>query len=337
MSWEMMALIVVGLCLFEIISSLDNAVVNADILVTMSEKGRKWFLLWGIIFAVFVVRGLLPTVIVWMATPGLGPVEAIKATFQGDAAAAHAVKEAAPLLLCGGGVFLLLLFLDWLFREEKAYGVWGEAFLLRQATWFYLIASVALTVITWHAVHHNPMLAFSAMVGSTAFFLSHGFKEHAEKVEEELKTSKSNRSDLSKILYLEIIDLCFSIDGVVGAFAFTMSVPLILLGNGIGAVVVRQVTVALVKRQLEKRKQNGSSDKAFQNLPYLKNGAMYAIGTLAAVMIMDSFHIHVPMWFTPVATMSIIGFFLGMCFWRPVVSETEGEKADEPVGEFLNV
>jgi len=34
-------------------------------------------------------------------------------------------------------------------------------------------------------------------------------------------------------MYLEVIDATFSIDGVIGAFAFTMSVPLILIGNGI--------------------------------------------------------------------------------------------------------
>lgn len=49
-------------------------------------------------------------------------------------------------------------------------------------------------------------------------------------------------------MYLEVIDATFSIDGVVGAFAFTLSVPLILIGNGIGAFVVRELTVSNIDR-----------------------------------------------------------------------------------------
>ena len=50
-------LIIFGLVLFEIIISVDNAIINAEVLSTMSKKARKWFLLWGILIAVFLVRG----------------------------------------------------------------------------------------------------------------------------------------------------------------------------------------------------------------------------------------------------------------------------------------
>ena len=59
-------LIIFGLALFEIIISVDNAIINAEVLGTMSRKGRKWFLLWGIIIAVFLVRGLLPWLIIYV-------------------------------------------------------------------------------------------------------------------------------------------------------------------------------------------------------------------------------------------------------------------------------
>ena len=45
-----MALIVIGLCLFEVIVSIDNAIINAEVLAKMSPKARKWFLFWGILF-----------------------------------------------------------------------------------------------------------------------------------------------------------------------------------------------------------------------------------------------------------------------------------------------
>lgn len=312
----MMTLTVLGLCIFETVSSLDNAVINAEVLRTMGERARKWFLLWGILFAVFIVRGFLPWIIVWAATPGIGFLEALTATFQGDKTAAEAVKKAAPMLLCGGGVFLLLLFLHWLFKEEKHFGLTGEQFCLNQSSWFYLIASVAMLVITWYAVHENPMLAFSACVGSTAFFLSHGFKEHAEKAEQEMTSGRSRQSDVSKIMYLEVIDLCFSIDGVVGAFAFTMNVPLILIGNGLGAIVVRQLTVSNIER--------------IKKYPFLKNGAMYAIGVLGVVMILEAFHWHIPSWFTPLATIVIIGYFFTMCFWKKIEEGISAASIDIP-------
>ncbi len=70
-------LIIAGLCLFETISSIDNAIINAEVLSTMGERARRWFLVYGLIFAVFVVRGILPWLIVWLSTPSLGPVGAL--------------------------------------------------------------------------------------------------------------------------------------------------------------------------------------------------------------------------------------------------------------------
>ena len=108
-----MALTILGLAVFETVSSVDNAIINAEVLSGMGAKARRWFLLWGILFAVFVVRGLLPWVIVWLALPGLGPFGAFAAAFSSDPRVHEAVEAAAPILLMGGGVFLVLLFLHW--------------------------------------------------------------------------------------------------------------------------------------------------------------------------------------------------------------------------------
>jgi hypothetical protein len=226
-------LIVGGLILFEVVSSIDNAIINAEVLATMGEKARKWFLFWGLIFAVFLIRGLLPWLIVWFATPGIGPVEALTATFSGDVHVMEAVERSAPILLAGGGVFLIFLFFHWLFLEEKHFGLPHEKFFWKNGFRFYATVSVILAVLVWYMLKVNPVMAFGAVIGSTAFFITHGFKQNAEQAEKSLMNS--GLSDLSKILYLEVIDATFSIDGVLGAFAFTLSVPLILLGNGIGA------------------------------------------------------------------------------------------------------
>ncbi len=289
-------LIIAGLCLFETISSIDNAIINAEVLSTMGEKARRWFLIWGILFAVFVIRGLLPWAIVWAVNPTLGPVEALFATFSNDPSVIEAVETSAPLLLIGGGVFLIFLFFHWIFLEPKHYGLYGEEYIQSKGVWFFAVVSVLLSLIVWYALKENPFMAFCAVVGSTAFFITHGFKENAAEQEKHLMDKK--KTDLSKIFYLEVIDATFSIDGVLGAFAFTLSVPLILIGNGLGAIVLRQVTVSNVER--------------IKKYKYLKNGAMYSILFLGSFMLLDSFGYNIPHWASPTITFAAVGFF----FWK---------------------
>jgi uncharacterized protein len=284
---------IAGLCLFETISSIDNAIINAEVLGTMGKKSRRWFLIWGLLFAVFFVRGLLPWIIVWAVNPGLGPIQALTATFSGDPKVLAAVEMSSPILLIGGGTFLVFLFFHWLFLEPKKFGLRGEKFFMEQGVWFFAVVSVLLSVIVWFALDRNPMMAFGTVVGSTAFFITHGFKQNAE--ESEKKLMQGHLSDLSKIFYLEIIDATFSIDGVLGAFAFTLSVPLILLGNGLGALVVRQITVGNIER--------------IKKLVYLQNGAMYSILFLGTIMILDSFGVGIPEWISPLTTFAVVGFF----------------------------
>lgn len=295
MDWVPLILAVLGLSLFEIISSVDNAVINAEVLSTMKPASRKWFLFWGIIFAVFVVRGLLPLLIVWLFNPSLGLWGAFTATFQNDRQAAQSLEQSAPLLLMGGGVFLVFVFFNWLFLERKHYAFFGERFFYSQGVWFYAVVSALLSIIVWHAISINPVMAFSAVVGSTAFFLTHGFKQQAELAEQKLRDKTGKMSDISKILYLEVIDTTFSIDGVLGAFAFTLSVPLILIGNGLGAIVLRQLTIAGVDK--------------IKKYIFLKNGAMYSILFLGSIMILESFGAHIPHWLSPLITSVTVGYF----------------------------
>src|SRR3990167_6245606 len=110
-------LTVSGLALFEIISSIDNAIINAEVLSTMKEKARRWFLFWGLLFAVFIVRGILPLLIVFATNPSLGIVGAFTATFSSSPEVIEAIEASSPILLTGGGVFMIFLFLNWLFLE----------------------------------------------------------------------------------------------------------------------------------------------------------------------------------------------------------------------------
>lgn len=286
-------IIILGLVVFEIISSIDNAIINAEVLTTVNEKMRKWFLLWGLLFAVFLVRGLLPWLIIWLTMPSLGPLGALTATFSNDPFIKETIEKASPILLTGGGVFLIFLFFHWLFLETKNYGLFFEKSITKYGVWFYAIISVFLAAIVWFGLKQNNMVAFAAVVGSTAFFITHGFKQNAEVQERDLIDKRI--SDISKIVYLEIIDMTFSIDGVLGAFAFTLSVPLIIIGNGIGAFVVRELTIGNIDR--------------IKKYKYLKNGAMYSIFFLGGVMLAEGFHIKIPVLVSPIITIFIISFF----------------------------
>ena len=291
--------VILGLVVFEVISSIDNAIVNAHVLKTLPEKFRKIFLVWGLLLAVFVVRGVLPFLIIWIANPALNLAEVWNAAFSSGSEIEKYLAASKPLLLLGGGVYLFFVFLAWLFLEEKKYAFLVEHFIHKQGIWFYFISSLFFTAIIYFAVNSNPMLALSAAIGATAFFLTDGFKQNAEKKEEQLLHG-SNISAWSKILYLEVLDASFSIDGVIGAFAFTLSVPLILIGNGIGALVVREVTIRGVD--------------TIAKYAYLKNGAMYSIGMLGGIMILESFGRHFPFWLAPLNTVLLLCLFLFLSF-----------------------
>ncbi|MBI2473168.1 DUF475 domain-containing protein [Candidatus Uhrbacteria bacterium] len=293
-------IVIFGLALFEIISSIDNAIVNAHVLKTLPERFRKFFLLWGMLIAVFVVRGILPFLIIWLANPALSLVEVWQAAFSSQSDVGEYLEESKPLLLLSGGMYLFLVFLSWLFLETKNYAIHIEHIIHRYGFWFYFLASFFFTVVVYFAVHsEEPMMALAAAIGSTAFFLTDGFKKNAEQKEEELIHS-SSMSAWSKILYLEVLDASFSIDGVIGAFAFTLSIPLILIGNGLGALVVREFTVRGID--------------LISKFAYLKNGAMYSIGMLGGLMVLESFGKEFPFWIAPLNTVVLLSVFLFLSY-----------------------
>lgn len=308
--WSMIT-IVIWLCLFETISSIDNAIINAEVLHTMKPKYRKWFLLRGILIAVFLVRWLLPWLIIFFTSPDLWFIGSFTATFSNDPQIHTLINQSAPILLMGGGVFLIFLFFHRLFVEPKNFWLRPERFFQAQWGRFYAVVSILLLVLVWKWMAINPMIGFWAVVWSTAFFITHGFKKYAEDQESKMTQSTSWISDIAKILYLEVIDATFSIDGVLWAFAFTLSVPLILIGNGLWAFVVRRLTVHNVER--------------IRKYKYLKNGAMYSILCLWCIMILKSFGLELPEWVSPLITVGVVVYF----FWRSKIALRDVEEVLE--------
>ena len=297
-------LVIGGLVVFEIVNSIDNAIINAHVLKSMSVKWRRIFLFWGLIFAVFVVRGVLPFLIVWITVPDISIVEAFRAMFASTPEVIEAINEGKPLILMGAGVFLLLLYLHWLFLEEKSpLFVTDKLIKPHFGIWFFACAAVLLTALLYFS-RSNPILMLSAAIGNAMFFILYGFREQAEKESERLLAGGNGMGDFSKLMYLEVLDASFSFDGVLGAFAFTTSIPLILIGNGIGAFVVREMTIK-------------SIDKV-ANYKFLKNGAMTSIGILGGIIIFESFTeslklgIDIPDALPPLITFALVG----VAFWE---------------------
>jgi len=86
---------------------------------------------------------------------------------------------------------------------------------------------------------------------------------------------------LGLFVYLNVLDAAFSLDGVVGAFALTTQILVILAGLGIGAYFVRSFTVYLTERGV------------LRQFIYLEHGAHWAIFFLALCLFAALFT-HVP-------------------------------------------
>jgi hypothetical protein len=104
-------------------------------------------------------------------------------------------------------------------------------------------------------------------------------------------------SDFSKFVYLEVLDTTFSFDGVIGAFAFTMNLFLIMIGIGIGALVVRELTIKGID--------------SIAKYKYLKNGALTSIGFLGLFMILEAFNVELP----SIAPILITFLLVGIAFY----------------------
>ncbi|WP_067479675.1 DUF475 domain-containing protein [Actinomadura hibisca] len=303
--------LVAVLAILEISLSFDNAVVNAKVLDRMSPFWQKIFLTVGIAIAVFGMRLVFPLVIVGI-TAKLGPVEAFDLALNDQAAYKHAMESAYPMIAAFGGMFLLMLFLDFVFEERADKWLpWLEKPLARigkldQLSVVIAGGALALVASAWAAEPGNVMIA--GVLGMVTYILVNGlgelFSEAGEDDDEErdeaadgpapAAAGKGGPSALALatgkagfflFLYLEVLDASFSFDGVIGAFAISTDPIIIALGLGIGAMYIRSLTVFLVRKG------------TLHEYVYLEHGAHWAIGALAVCMLVSIGH-HVPEWIT---------------------------------------
>lgn len=269
--------------------SFDNAIVNATVLRRMNPTWQRAFLTVGIAIAVFGMRVVFPIAIVAVAT-SLGPIEVAELALEDKAAYADKVERAAPIIGAFGGTFLLMValnfFLDpqrerhWLGPLERPLASAGELQGLATALTVVTIITVSQLVAT--ASERDVLLA--GLVGLATYLLIRGLSQVLS-ARQEGAGRLSGGAGLAAFLYLEMLDASFSLDGVLGAFAITKDIVLIALGLGVGALLVRSLTVYLVRRE------------TLQEYPYLEHGAHWAIAALAVVLYL-SIEVHVPEWLT---------------------------------------
>ncbi|MET3132411.1 hypothetical protein AAKU55_002683 [Oxalobacteraceae bacterium GrIS 1.11] len=291
----------------EVSLSFDNAVVNASVLKTWDKFWQSLFLGVGIVIAVFGMRLLFPLVIVAQAAD-LGLLEVWNLALNDPNAYSMHLTNHHAEVAAFGGIFLLLVFLNfllddekelhWLGRLEEKLGALGKvssvAVLVALGT---LLASlsmvdesrklVVLTAGLWGVLTYVAVDVVSGMLES---------EDSAGNVGDLVK-----RGGIGGFLYLEVLDASFSFDGVIGAFAITKDVVIIMLGLAIGAMFVRSLTVFLVRK--------GTLDE----FVFLEHGAHYAIGILALIML-ASMKFHIPEIFTGLVGVA----FIAASLWSSV-------------------
>ncbi len=197
-------LIVAGLIVFEVVNSVDNAIVNASVLKTMNALWRKRFLLIGIFTSVFLVRFILPLIIVWISVPTISGQDLFLAFTGQSQVAADAIEAQKPLILMFGGVFLLYLYVHWLFLEKKE-PLFIERFLKeKHGVWFFAL-QLYILVIVMYLARADSMVMLAAAIGSATFFILYGLKQTAEEGERNLVQGAGSMSNASKFLYLEVL------------------------------------------------------------------------------------------------------------------------------------
>lgn len=320
------------LIVLEISLSFDNAVVNAKVLERMSDFWQKIFLTVGILIAVFGMRLVFPFVVVALAA-SLSPVEVIDLALEkGDpdtpGTYGYYLADAHHTIAAFGGMFLLMIFLNFLFEEKDITWLsWIEKPLEKAGKIEALSIIVAVTTLFVAArtlgSEHEASVLTAGLAGLLTYLVVNGLAEAFGPDEEELEHLGEDASgNVMKVvgkaafflfLYLEVLDASFSFDGVIGAFAVTTDPIIIAIGLGVGAFYVRSVTIYLVH-------QGTLSDYR-----YLDHGAHWAIGALAALLII-SIGYHVPEVIT-----GLIGVaFIGAAFYMSIrANRRDGAAEDE--------
>jgi len=294
-------MIAVILSVMEVSLSFDNAVINASVLKTWDRFWRTMFLTVGIFVAVFGMRLLFPLLIVSL-TADVGLFDVWSMAIDRPEEYSARLMEHHGEISAFGGMFLLLVFLNYFLDEDKDIhwikGLEERAGALGRIDAVAVMIALLILVGMVSLVdnEHRFAVLIAGVWGMLTYLLVSFLSAFLEKEEEEDTGvgQMVKRGSIGAFLYLEVLDASFSFDGVIGAFAITKDIVIIMLGLGIGAMFVRSMTIYLVEKD------------TLSEFIFLEHGAHYAIGVLALIMI-ASIKIHVPEVLTGLIGVAFIG------------------------------
>ena len=284
-------ILVVILSILEVTLSFDNAVVNAKVLKRMSPIWQKRFLTWGILLAVFGTRFVLPILIVSVAVWS-SPLYITELVFTNPVEYGHLLEGVHGSITAFGGIFLLMVSLKYFFNKAKSIH-WIKSVEQYLVKWGHIeaieIAFALITLCTLSFITHfdQAEILISGLVGLILFIIMEGVAGSLS-----IEGSDIATSGATLFIYLNILDSAFSLDGVIGAFALTNNLIIIMIGLGIGAYFVRSITLYFVRKN------------TLAELIYLEHGAHWAILGLAFAMLANLVT-HVP---------EVITGLIGLCF-----------------------
>jgi hypothetical protein len=268
------------LIVLEVTLSFDNAVVNAKVLEKMDEKWQKRFINWGIWVAVFGTRVLLPVIIVAVVS-GLGLLEVMNLAIYDPHTYGLKLDDAHYSIGAFGGVFLLLVALKYFIDDNKQIH-WIKVLEKRLKKFSsvesveVVLALVLLLFIARAVPAHAVEILVAGIIGCMTFVLVEGITSNMDH-----DATSVASSGFGLFMYLNFLDAAFSLDGVIGAFAISSNLLVIMVGLGVGAYFVRSFTVMLVER------------KTLSQLVYLEHGAHWAVGALGVCMLIGLI-VHIP-------------------------------------------
>jgi hypothetical protein len=244
------------------------------------------------LLAVFGTRFVLPILIV-SAAVWASPVYITKLALQDPQAYSDLLGLVHGTITAFGGIFLLMVSLKYFFDKAKSVH-WIQSVERHLVKWGHIeaieiaLALIALIALSFVTHYDQASVLVAGLIGLVLFIVMEGAAGSLSVESEDIAL----KGGLTLFIYLNILDSAFSLDGVVGAFALTHNLFIIMIGLGIGAYFVRSMTIYFVK------------ENTLSELVYLEHGAHWAIFGLSGAMLANLVF-HVP---------EIITGLMGLCF-----------------------
>ncbi len=287
------ALTTIVLIAIEVAFSVDNAVINARVLERLSKFWQHLFLTVGMIIAILGMRFVFPILIV-MVTAHLPWHTVINEALHHPDTYGRHLQNAHAAIAAFGGAFLLTLALYFLFDDARQ-ELWLKKFervMQKIGGNFWLppiLVAITVSLAARFTSHDSTTVFKAGLLGVVSYTALKFLIDGLGKLAPEGQKVYTGWAAFLAFMYLQLLDAAFSFDGVLGAFAITNKVLLIVLGLSVGAFWVRSLTVYMVRKG------------TLNDYKYLEHGAHYAILVLAVALLISLF------WEVPDAVTGVSG------------------------------